>query len=345
VRIGGVYVGLGEGDRSPEVAKLKALLKRKFAPARATLDDGDVFTPALTAEVKRIQAVYTAQGKPGAAKYIPGVVNLEFKYDVGLLPRPTAVRPRPIIFTVEGHMSNPWVGPCAWIASTLEQEGRCWWQPVGYDTTALPFDNNSGRRELVRLIGNTTTEAGHPFPPGTPWGLMGFSQGAIITNSVFLDHIRPATGSLHWRYTSLNRAIAFGDPYREKNADSGWWPDPPKKDTQGISDVRMTDTPYFWKSANRTGDLYAENPDNEAGLYRTSIYKIAAEGSWSGGPAGMLARILDLLTPSDDILPLVQAVLGGVLFLGNMKPHGGYNLDAPLAYMRGVATRPQQERP
>lgn len=338
MRIGGTYVGLGEGDRSPEVVKVKALLKKKFTPARNTLDDSDLFTPELTAEVKRVQDVYTQQGKPGAPKYVPGVVNLEFKYDVGLLPRPE--KPRPIIFTVEGHMSRYDIGPCAYIASTLEQQGVCHWQPVGYDTTSLPFNNTSGRNELRRLLGQTTLDNGRPFPAGTPWGLMGFSQGAIITNSVFLDNIRPENGSLHWRLDSLTRAIAFGDPYREKNADAGWWPDPPKPDTQGISDRRMTDTPYWWRSANRTGDLYTENPDNETGLYRTAIYKIAAENSWSGGPAGMLARMLDLLSPADDVLPLIQAILGGVLFLGNMAPHGGYDLSAPLEYMRGVATRP-----
>ena len=338
MRLNGVYVGLGEGDRSPEVVKVKELLKRKFTPARNTLDDSDLFTPELTAEVKRVQGVYTQQGKEGAPKYIPGVINLEFKYDVGLLKRPD--KPRPIIFTVEGHMSNPWVGPCAFIASTLEQQGVCWWQPVGYDTVRLPFNNESGRAELRRLLSLTTLDNGRPFPTGTPWGLIGFSQGAIITNSVFLDNIRPEHGSLHWRLDSLTRAVAFGDPYREKNSDSGWWPDPPKPDTQGISDRRMTDTPYWWKSANRTGDLYTENPDNEAGLYRTAIYKIAAENSWSGGPAGMLARMLDLLTPTDDLLPLIQAIMGGVLFLGNMQSHGGYDLSQPLEYMRGVAARP-----
>ena len=342
MRIGGVYVGLGEGDVSPEIPKVKTLLKRKFAPARETLDDGDLFTPELTAEVKRVQDVYRREGKPGAPHYISGVVNLEFKYDVGLLTRPE--KPRPIIFTVEGHMSVPWVGPCAYIASTLEQQGVCWWQPVGYDTTSLPFNNNSGRNELRRLMSATTLYGPNgeprPNPPGNPNGLMGFSQGSIIANGVFLDDIRPENGSLHWRLDSLTRAIAFGDPYREKDADAGWWPDPPKPGTQGISDRRMTDTPYWWKSANRTGDLYTENPDNEAGLYRTAIYRIAAENSWAGGPTAILSRVLDLLTPADDLLPLTQAILGGVLFLGNMTPHGGYDLSAPLEYMRGVARRP-----
>ena len=247
---------------------------------------------------------------------------------------------RPIIFTVEGHLSNPFVGPCAFVASVLEQQGVCWWQPVGYDAARLPFNNKSGRDELKRLLSLRTLDNGRAFPPGTPWGLLGFSQGAIITNQVFLNDIRPDNGVLHWRADSLTRAIAFGDPYREKNVDSGWWPDPPKPDTQGISDVRMTNTPHWWKSGNRTGDLYTENPDTEAGRNRTAIYKIAAENSWSGGPSGLLQRMMDFLTPTDDIIPLFQAIVGGVMFLGNMQSHGGYNLDAPIEYMRGVAKRP-----
>lgn len=336
--IGGSYVGLGEGDLSDEVSKVKALLKRKFTPARNTLDDGPLFTPALTDEVKRVQAIYTAERKPGAPKYIAGVINLEFKYDVGLLKRPE--KPRPIIFTVEGHMSNPWAGPCAFIASTLEQQGVAWWQPIGYDSVKLPFNNKSGREELKKQLRRTTLDHGRPFPAGHPWGLLGFSQGAIITNQVFLDDIRPEKGELHWRADSLTRAIAFGDPYREKDADAGWWSDPPKKGTQGISDRRMTDTPYWWKSSNRTGDLYTENPDDEAGLNRTAIYKIAAENSWSGGPAGLLQRVMDFATPADDILPIFKAILGGVMFLGNMQSHGGYELNPCIDYMRGVAARP-----
>lgn len=338
--IGGSYVGLGEGDLSPEIAKIKALLKRKFTPARNTLDDGPLFTPALTAEVQRVQDIYTQEKKPGAPKYIRGVINVEFKYDVGLLQRPEQARP--IIFTVEGHMSNPWAGPCAFVASTLEQQGVCWWQPIGYDTVKLPFNNKSGRDELKRQLRRTTLDHNRPFPAGHPWGLLGFSQGSIITNQVFLDDIRPSNGELHWRADSLTRAIAFGDPYREKDVDSGWWPDPPRKGTQGISDRRMTDTPYWWKSANRTGDLYTENPDDEVGLNRTAIYKIAAENSWSGGPAGLLQRVLDFVTPADDILPIAKSILGGVMFLGNMAPHGAYDLNPCIEYMRGVATRPER---
>lgn len=333
MKIGGAYVGLGEGDRSPEIVKVKALLKKKFTPARNTLDDGDLFTPALTTEVRRVQGIYTTEGKPGAPKYILGVVNLEFKYDVGLLTRPAKLKP--IVITVEGHMSDMWVGPCAFIGAQLEQEGLCHHQPISYDRTALPFNNKSGVDEVLRFLNADHLDTGTPFPDDLPWFFLGFSQGSIITNQVWMRHLKnAASGRLAARRDNLKRAIAFGDPWREKNADAGWWPDPPKPNTQGISDERMVDTPSFWKSANRTGDLYTENPDNEAGLNRTAIYKIAAENSWSGGPAGLLQRMMDFLTPADDILPLFDAIIGGVLFLGNMGPHGGYQLDAPTDYIR-----------
>lgn len=333
MKIGNVYVGLGEGDRSPEIVKVKALLKRKFTPARNTLDDSDLFTPELTAEVKRVQAVYRSQGKPGAPKYIDGVVNLEFKYDVGLLPRPE--KPKPVIFTVEGHMSNPWNGPCAYTASALEQQGVCWWQPVNYDTTALPFNNASGVRELDRLL-NLTVLAGpngepRPFPAGTPFGMIIFSQGAIVGCKQYLQMRRQN----HWRLPDLKGVIAFGNPYREKDVIAPWVPDPPKSGTQGISDVRMTDTPEFWREHSRHGDLYAENPDDEVGLDRSAIYKIVAESSWAGGPAGMLSRITDLIAdPADGVIDIAKAIIGGAMFLGNMGPHGMYDLDPCIQFMR-----------
>lgn len=342
MRVAGAYVGLGEGDVSPEIPKIKALLKRKFTPARNTLDDGDLFTAALTAEVRRVQGVYTAEGKPGAAKYILGVVNLEFKYDVGLLKRPDA--PKPIIITVEGHMSDMWVGPCAYIGATLEAEGLAVHQPISYDRTRLPFNNASGVNEVLRFLNADRLDTGRPFPEDLDWYLLGFSQGAIITGKVWLDHLRgaPAGTRLAKRRDRLRRAIAFGDPYREKDVIAEWVPDPPKPGTQGISDRLMDNTPPWWKVHSRHGDLFSENPDDESGVYRTSIYKIAAENSWSGGPAGMLQRLMDLVTPTDDLIPIAKAIMGGVMFLGNAGPHGQYDLNPPLDYIRrGLRGEPQ----
>lgn len=341
MRIGELYVGLGEGDRSPEVRKVKAKLRDKFTPARNTLDDGTgpddgigpLFTPALTAEVRRVQAVYRSERKPGADKYIDGVINVEFKYDVGLLARPE--KPKPIVFTVEGHMSNPWNGPCAYTASALEQQGLCWWQPVHYDTQALPFNNASGVRAFDALLNRTELDDGRggkrPFPAGTPWGMIIFSQGGIVGCKQFIAMRRQN----HWRLNDLKAVVAYGNPYREKDVIAPWVPDPPKAGTQGISDTRMTDTPEYWREHARHGDMYAENPDNEVGLNRSAIYKIVAESSWSGGPAGLLDRVIDLMQdPTDGVLDIAKAIIGGAMFLGNMGPHGIYDLGPDTDFMR-----------
>jgi hypothetical protein len=87
------------------------------------------------------------RGKPGAPRYIPGVVNVEFKYDVGLLKRPDPVKP--IIFTVEGHMSNMFFGPCAQTAGELEQEGFVHWKPVGDWDTSTAVQERHRRRSAV----------------------------------------------------------------------------------------------------------------------------------------------------------------------------------------------------
>lgn len=343
MKIAGAWVGLGLGDSSEEVRRIKRHMRTKFSYAR-TLADTPLFDAEMTAAVAEMQRRYADAGR--LTSYTPGVINVETKYVMGFLPRP--LRARPIVFTVEGHMSNMWVGPCAFIGSLLEQEGLCHHQPVGYNSTALPFDNASGVAELLRLLSRDHLGPNNawPFPPDLPWFLLGFSQGAIITGKTWLDHLRPATPGtlLAARRDRLSRAISFGDPYREKDVIAEWVPDPPRRGTQGISDRRMDNTPPWWKVHSRRGDLYSENPDDEVGLNRTAIYKIAAENSWTGGPASILARLgKDLFAnPVDGIYDIARAIIGGVLFLGNMAPHGGYDLAPPTDYIRrGLLGDPQ----
>jgi hypothetical protein len=83
--------------------------------------------------------------------------------------------------------------------------------------------------------------------------------------------------------------------------------------------------------------LYAENTTNEVGLNKTAIYKIVAENSWVGRPAGMLAQVMDLLTdPTDGMFDIARSIISGILFAGNMDPHGGYYLNPCIGWMRGV---------
>jgi len=325
------------GDHGPELPPFQQWLNRKFASySNIKIDSYYGLDEArVVAEAMRrygMPPTYMTIRLGGVDTRVEGAIaSDEFLKRAGWNPV------RPIIFTLEGHLSDMFVGPAAFTAQILEQQGVAWHQPIGYNNGVLPFDNKSGINELKRLLRAHTMDNGRPFPPGTPWGLLGFSQGAIITSRVLLEDLRPDNGPLHWRYNDLKRAIAFGNPYREKNVIAPWVPDPPKRDTQGISDVRITNTPPFWMEHARTGDGYAENPDNEIGLNRSAVYRIISENSWVGGPAGMLTRVIDLMgNPFDGFIDAAMSIIGFMMFAANMGPHGVYNLDPCIEWMRGV---------
>lgn len=356
MRIGGDYVGLGEGDRSPEIVKIKALLKRKFTPARNTLDDGDLFTPELTAEVRRIQGIYTAEGKPGAPHYIPGVVNLAFKQDVGLLKRPDPILP--IIFTVEGHMSNMFFGPCAQTAGELEQQGACHWKPVGdWDNQALPFNNRSGVEALYRQLSRQWIE-GPPvdpnnpdgpkvmwwFGPDVPWGGVAFSQGAMVFCEFMWRYVLPPNAPLHYRLKTFRRGLMFGNPRRAKDAVCAWAQSPPDPGTHGIMD-RLFDADAEgigdrWAENANDDDMFAEVGDDSAGKDQTAIAKIITENSWVGGPLSLFSRVLALFgNPVGEGFAAVKAAFDAIMFLAaNPNPHySTFATPGDVEWMRGVA--------
>lgn len=334
MRIGGVYVGIGEGDESDEIAKIKAWLKPRFTPARNTLDDGPVFTPELTAEVKRIQAIRVSEGKLKAGEFIPGVINLATKYAIGYLKKEVIL---PLYFSIEGHMSDPALGPVAWIGDVLSAEGRALHIKTYYDRWALPFKNQTGVQALADMIGKTEFWFDGKlikFPAGTPFAIGSFSQGSMVWHDFYHQYLAPGK-PLNWRLKDLRGAIVCGDPCREKGVVADWIPDPPPADHQGIMDVRWENTPWWMLEIARKGDRYTDNEsEGEIGLYKTSVAKIITQNSWSGGPAGMLARLIDLLSPADDLIPITMAIIQMIMFVGNMGTHGLYPLDPAVQFLR-----------
>ncbi|TRW85557.1 hypothetical protein FK535_09175 [Mycolicibacterium sp. 018/SC-01/001] len=337
-RIDGVYVGLGEGDSSDEIAKIKEHLKRKYTPARNALDDGPLFTPELTAEVKREQAVFIANGTLEGAKAIPGIINLAFKYACGYLKKEKLL---PLYFSTEGHMSDPAIGPVAYVGDVLSAEGRALHIRTYYDRWALPFKNQTGVDTLANTIGKTefwyddgTGAKLIKFPPGTPWAKGAFSQGSMVWFDFYHQYLAPGK-PLNWRLKDIRGAVVCGDPNREKGVCVPWIADPPAVDHQGIMDVRWENTPEWMIEVARRGDLYTDNEsEGDAGLYKTAVAKIVTQNSWTGGPAGMLARVIDLLSPADDLIPLTMAIIKAIMFLGNMGPHGIYPMDNAVQFLR-----------
>lgn len=328
----GQWIGLGLGDSSSEVRAIKAFMRAKFSYA-ALLTDDDNFDAALVVVVSDMQGRYVAAGKLAAGAYMPGVINYATRVAMGYLQ--PAAKPLPVFFTVEGHMSTWDIGPCAFTAKQLESEGLCRWQGVGYDTVALPFDDKSGIDELDRLFSDLQA-----FPLGTPWVASCFSQGDIVFALFFLDQVLDPNGKHHNRFQDWRGTLAHGAPTRQKDVVAPWIPDPPAKGTQGIYNRRMTQTAPGellgdrWRYVVRTGDMYTENPDNEAGKDRTSVCLAVVDGQLAG--AGSLAERLWLLATDfgDEVWPLAQAIIGGVKFLINMGPHGTYDLGPGIDWMR-----------
>lgn len=330
MRVAGVWVGLGLGDSSEEIRRIKGFMRRKFSYA-ANLADSPVFDEQMVAAVAEMQRRYAAQGRIGT--HTPGVINVETKYAMGWLPRPAQAKP--VVFTIEGHMSNMWFGPCAETARVLEQQGVCRWQPVGYDTVSLPFNNRSGIDEFRRLLADRTL-----LPPGTPWGLACYSQGSIIGSEVWLRDVEPPTGQLHWRLKDWRATLSFGSPYRQKDVVAEWIPDPPRPGTQGISPYRFTNTPKNWKEVARRGDLYTEvDAEGDHTEFKTAVY-LAVMNKWTGHPDSLLNQLIELQQrPVPEAIAMIKAITNGVLFLGNMSPHGAYDLRPGIAHMTHQLTR------
>jgi hypothetical protein len=331
VHVGGQWVGLGEGDVDDEVARITDFIIRKWDRFDTVLIPGNRwFTPSLTAVIAELQGIYKANGTL-TASFLPGVINLATKYALGYLKREIIL---PLYFSVEGHMSDMNVGPVAWVGDVLRHEGRALHFPTFYRNNTIPFQTQTGVLELARRVGQTVQDNGVKFPAGTPWVLGGFSEGALAIAKFYLNYLQPGQ-TLHWRAKDLRGVISAGSAYREKGVCAEWIPDPPARDHQGLSDVRLVNTPWWWKEIARKGDLYTDNESSgDRALFKTSIYKIVAEGKWSGGPAGFLSRVIDLLSPADDMLPVALAIFDGMRFAANMAPHGVYDMRPAAQFLR-----------
>lgn len=368
MRINGVWIGWGLGDHSRvdlTVQRAKAYMRAMFRSYAGHLADTNVYDSEMETAVIEMQRRLVERPLnehhliPG--QFYIGVLDLPTQTAMGfkkLPPLAPDVPARPIGFTVEGHLSNMFVGPTAVVASTLEAEGRCHWKPTGYDNVSLPFNNRSGWEQLFRTLSGDKVEGPlgadgkhimWPFPPGTPWFLLSFSQGSIVACEFMLRYVLPTNAPLHYRLKDFRRGIAFGSPYRELDQVAPWVPDPPRAGTQGISDRRFNTTEYvlpdgrllrnLWQEHSRTGDLYAENETNEVGLNKTAIYKMV-QAEFTGNNASILARLWDLaLDPIPGAIDIFRSIVSGVLFLGDMTPHGGYDLGPAINWVRdGLAS-------
>lgn len=337
MRVGDQYVGLGLGDSSEEIRRIKAHMRRKFSYARDLADTG-LYDEHMVAVVTEMQARYnTGYGQLATGKYTPGIINVETKIVMGYMPRPPRPDDRPMLFTVCGTGVPWWVGPDAVTAQAVENLYR--WQPIGYPAKAIPMGPSisAGKDELENQL-----HLHHDQIIRNGAALAGYSQGAICVSELWEEQIKPIGGRLRWAYTHINKAVTWGNPSREKGR---VWPDAggpmSGPHTQGVVENRMVDTPDWWRNYSHKGDLYADSPDDESGENRTAIWQVIRNGDAFRGPNSLLRQVLELTGVVRDSHQIIEttgmfkAMLDALVFFGKgTKPHINYSTAEAIEYLR-----------
>ena len=326
MKIAGAWVGLGLGDTSDEIRKIKAHLRKKFSYAKA-LSDTSAFDQQMFDVVWQMQSAYYAQGKLGKPT---GIIDRATKIACGYLPPPPPVDSRPVLFTVCGT-GVPWfVGPDADVARAVE--AKYLWAPVGYPAATLNMNKSveAGRQELCRLF-EMHRERVEKFGAA----MIGYSQGAICTSRTLALDLRPENGRLHWALPFLRKACTFGNPMRQQGcvwADAGAPPAP--MTSHGIADELLTDTPSWWRDFAHKSDLYSD-VEGQSGEDKTAVYKIIMGARVFQGPDNLLAQFLELSqNPAPEAIGMFKAIVDAGMFFGRgTGPHVNYSPQAAIDYL------------
>lgn len=223
-----------------------------------------------------------------------------------------------LFFTVEGHLSDMFRGPVADTATQLEREGRCHHLPTWYNNGAIPFDNQSGVNELARRMGQTTQDNGVPFPAGTKCMLGGFSQGMIVVYDFIEQYLMPGK-PLAWRMPDVVGFLQYGNPCRATDSTGTHGLDPYKRFGLPGCVPELPNVKEVW----RHGDIFAENTSDQAGKVKSAVYQAVARGDIFSSPVSLAFQIAGLLSaPFTMVMPIVQAIISGVVFLADQpNPH------------------------
>jgi hypothetical protein len=332
MKIGDQWVGWGLGDSHAEIRLIKAYMRKKFSYASG-LADNTLYDQAMVTAVADMQARYNSgYGQLATGKYTPGILNYETKVVMGFVPRPPKADNRPVLFTCCGTGVPWWVGPDADTARAVEDKWR--WQPIGYPAQAVPMGPSidAGRAELANQLNKFR---GQIEKYGA--ALAGYSQGAVITSSTWEYDIKPANGSLHWAKDHIVKAVAWGNPMREKGKA---WPDAgapmASPDTQGVTGDLMKDTPDWWRNYAHVGDLYTTSTADAAGQDKTAIWQIIRGTKVFSGPDNLLTQFMEIAQqPVPGAIGAFKAMMDAGMFFGKQtQPHTNYSTAEAVAFLR-----------
>lgn len=336
--IGGKWVGLGLGDVSPEIRKIKDFMRRMYRSYAGALADTEVYDDQMVSVVYVMQGKLRDGGKLPAA-LVNGIIGASTKVAMGYLPA-TAVDIRPMLFTVCGTGVPWWIGPDADMARAVENQYL--WQPIGYPAASVPMGPSieAGHEELVNQFNIHRAQVERNGA-----AMAGYSQGACVVSEVWEQEIKAPSGRLHWALPYIRKVVTWGNPDREQGK---VWPDfapgqdvaPPN--SSGVTGTLMVDTPPFWRNYAHKGDLYAAGgtgtPGDAASQDKTAIWQIIRGTKVFSGPDSLLAQFLEIAQS-----PLVGAIGAfkamwdaGSFFGGGLTQHTSYNVGPAIDYLRAA---------
>lgn len=335
----------GIGDTDPMLSDAKTYLKR-FSYGKAeglgTVDTDDTYTEGYG----RAQSTFKASVRQlvQAGKRAGPVTDTDSEFDwatksqMGLLaPPPPVVIPgdkmKPLYISVEGHMSSWDFGPTIFIANQLKSEGLVDVQGTSYVNNAIPFQSDTGVTAVTGFFLDPIL-----MPPRRKHVISGFSEGEIVTSRFLNRNVINPAGMFHNRLDDLIAYLPMGAPTRPLDfmGSASLEPDPPQASTAGIApqDQWLQYQALGDRIAYlcRHGDMYTEVKMDKPGALQRSVYKVVAQSD----PGEILMELLAAgINPTAEVMNIVTAIIRGTLFLFNMDPHGGYNLDLATDWVRG----------
>jgi hypothetical protein len=337
MELAGKYVGIGLGDASEEVGKIRDFLRRKFPsyagglPDTRTRDGVPLFDAPMMQVVLRMQTAYRDQGKLNPV-LVNGVVGLSTKVVMGYLPA-GQYEIRPMLFTVCGTGVPWWVGPDADTARALESRYK--WQPIGYPAQAFPMGPSirAGKAELLNQF-----EINKAQVQAYGFAMASYSQGAVIASEVW-EYMK---SNNHWAVPHFQKAVTWGNPSRERGKvydDFAPGQRVAGPNTSGVAYVtdRMHDTPATWRDYAHAGDLYAavegDGPDAQD---KTAIWRIVRGENFFVGPDTLLQQFLEIAQqPIPNAIGAFKAMMdAGMFFGGGLTQHTSYRIDPAIEFLR-----------
>lgn len=317
------------GERDALIPAAKNVL-RKFSYGKG-LGDTDAYTAEFGVALRQWQVNVNYQilfkGRPGPGVNTDGVFDWAVKKQFGILPEDQAPEAKPWVITVAGHMGAWDTGPAYLTAMALGHAVRV--QGVGYNNTALPFDNQSGYAELNRIVMEW-------LPRDVPWAIASHSQGCIVTSDYLERVVLPGKARGEAPYVNFRGGVHFANPRRPYGVSAPWVADPPDIDTEGLDPVCLTAEIPGMAEVARHGDLYAEKRRDEAGEHKSAVYLAAARGRFTGKDS-LAEQIGEIVTDiGPEMFAVFQAITGGIQFLFDMSSHDVFDLGPCVNHLKSV---------